>query len=273
MSEKRRYTPLTYKATKNEVGVFTTRGYSEDIKPLWKFKNEEEATRAAEGIWKLFKGYRDKNDFVGMDICRKFIQMGRTRSLRYALRPGGKKYDSQTGKEFKRSGKIYDQGKLDGANVYEDYLGKCWDDLKYKKSWDGWRDGIIPDGSSSSSAQTIQTYEKEEVDEDKEEEEEEERKNRTPKEPKLNTVKKNKGRAIKREFDEMTEEESEIARDENDETDSGGSVRDDQNSNTSLEEKGKRHTAKRTKGSEENGTNKPSRRKTRSSSKTSRTSR
>nr|XP_019002035.1 uncharacterized protein I203_05171 [Kwoniella mangroviensis CBS 8507]OCF65496.1 hypothetical protein I203_05171 [Kwoniella mangroviensis CBS 8507] len=139
-----KYTPTNYAATKNEVGVFTTPGYSEDIKPLWKFKNAEEAGKSAEGIWKLFEGYRwdrDKNDFVGMDICRKFIQMGRTRSLRYALRPGGRKYDPSTGKERKRTGKVYDQGKLDGAEIYEKWLGKCWDNMVYRKAWESWREG------------------------------------------------------------------------------------------------------------------------------------
>ncbi|WVQ69995.1 uncharacterized protein L199_008219 [Kwoniella botswanensis] len=140
-SQTKRYTPNNYAATKNEVGVFTTPGYSEDIKTLWKFKNAEEAGKSAEGIWELFEGYRDKNDFVGMDICRKFIQMGRTRSLRYALRPGGRKYDPSTGEARERTGKVYDQGKLEGAEVYEKWLGKCWDDECYKKAWESWREG------------------------------------------------------------------------------------------------------------------------------------
>ncbi|WWC69417.1 uncharacterized protein I206_103356 [Kwoniella pini CBS 10737] len=135
--------PSTYAATKNEVGVFTTTGYSDDIKPLWRFKNAEEAKKSAESIWERFERYRDERDFVGMDICRKFIQMGRTRSLRYALRPGGKKYDPSTGKERKRTGEVYDQGKLDGANIYEKWLDKCWNDKIYKKAWEDWKDGKI----------------------------------------------------------------------------------------------------------------------------------
>ncbi|WVW83044.1 hypothetical protein I302_105061 [Kwoniella bestiolae CBS 10118] len=158
MPLRSRYTPSDYAATKNEVGVFTTPGYSEDIKPLWRFKTAEEAKKSAEGIWKLFEGYREKNDFVGMDICRKFIQMGRTRSLRYALRPGGKKYDTSTGKEQKRTGKVYDQGKLDGANVYEGWLDKCWGDEAYKKAWEDWKEGkgqeILVDESPSNEGES-----------------------------------------------------------------------------------------------------------------------
>ncbi|WVF72191.1 hypothetical protein IAT40_007003 [Kwoniella sp. CBS 6097] len=133
--------PKSYKATKNEVGVFTTPGYSDDIKPLWKFKNAEEAGKSAKAIWSRFEGYRDQGDFIGMDICRKFIQMGRTRSLRYALRKGGRKYDPSTGEEKERTGKVYDQGKLDGANIYEKWLDRCWANEEYSRAWEEWKQG------------------------------------------------------------------------------------------------------------------------------------
>ncbi|WVR05186.1 hypothetical protein IAU60_002198 [Kwoniella sp. DSM 27419] len=149
-----------YRATKNEVGVFTTPGYSDAIKPLWRFKDATEAAKSAEAIWGRFEGYRDQRDFIGMDICRKFIQMGRTRSLRYALRPGGRKYDPSTGKERQRTGQVYDQGKLDGAGVYEAWLARCWDDEAYKELWDEWRDGARP--SPLASAGSVEVYEREE---------------------------------------------------------------------------------------------------------------
>ena len=71
-----------------------------------------------------------------MDICRKFLQMGRTRSLRYALRPGGRKYTE--GEEMPRTGKIYDQGKLDGAETFKRYEHNCWHDPVYWRSWQDW---------------------------------------------------------------------------------------------------------------------------------------
>ena len=80
-----------------------------------------------------------------MDICRKFIQMGRTRSLRYALRRGGKKYttDAKGNKEaMKRTGEVYDEGKLRGANVFEGYLDRCWADEEYKGAFERWRKGV-----------------------------------------------------------------------------------------------------------------------------------
>ena len=32
----------------------------------------------------MYADYRYKNDFVGMDMCRKFLEMGFTRARRYA---------------------------------------------------------------------------------------------------------------------------------------------------------------------------------------------
>jgi len=39
--------------------------------------------------------YRDAGDFVGMDMARKFIQMGFTRARRYANHKSGRKYDEE----------------------------------------------------------------------------------------------------------------------------------------------------------------------------------
>ncbi|KAK8869765.1 hypothetical protein IAR55_000333 [Kwoniella newhampshirensis] len=132
------FTPETYHATRNEVGVFTTPPYSEAIKPLWRFQDSVVARASAEAIWERFERYRDQEDFVGMDITRKFLQMGRTRSLRYALRPGGRKYSASTGEEMARTGKVYDEEKRKGAGVFEGYLDRCWRDEVYQEAYDEW---------------------------------------------------------------------------------------------------------------------------------------
>ncbi len=64
--------------------------YKSEILPHWRFKNSEVAARSAQEIYALFEEYRSKNDFVGMDMARKFIQMGYTRARRYANHKGGK---------------------------------------------------------------------------------------------------------------------------------------------------------------------------------------
>lgn len=73
-----------------------------------------------------------------MDVTRKFVQMGRTRSLRYALRPGGRKYDKTTGKEMRRTGEVADEGKLAGANIFEGYLADIETDEVYAKAKEEW---------------------------------------------------------------------------------------------------------------------------------------
>jgi hypothetical protein len=55
---KEGYTPQTYKALRNEVGVFTTPPYSDDIKGLWRFKDEESARTSSEEIWGKFLEYK-----------------------------------------------------------------------------------------------------------------------------------------------------------------------------------------------------------------------
>ena len=43
----------------------------------------------------MYLTYRDKKDFIGMDMCRKFLEMGFTRARRYANHNSGRKYDSK----------------------------------------------------------------------------------------------------------------------------------------------------------------------------------
>ena len=43
----------------------------------------------------MYLDYRDDKDFIGMDMCRKFLEMGFTRSRRYANHRDGKKYDKE----------------------------------------------------------------------------------------------------------------------------------------------------------------------------------
>ena len=43
----------------------------------------------------MYLEYRDDKDFIGMDMCRKFLEMGFTRSRRYANHHSGVKYDTK----------------------------------------------------------------------------------------------------------------------------------------------------------------------------------
>jgi len=83
--------PELYKVGRGEQGVLLVEPYKSEILPYWRFKTPDIAKKSANKIYELFEVYRRNNDFVGMDMARKFIQMGYTRSRRYTNYKGGKK--------------------------------------------------------------------------------------------------------------------------------------------------------------------------------------
>lgn len=85
--------PDLYRVGVGEQGVLLVEPYKSEILPHWRFKTPEEAKHSASRIYKLFCSYRDQGDFIGMDMARKFLQMGYTRSRRYATHASGRKYD------------------------------------------------------------------------------------------------------------------------------------------------------------------------------------
>jgi hypothetical protein len=85
--------PDRYRIGRGEQGVLMAEPYKSEILPFWKFADAEKAKISAEKILELFENYKRSEDFVGMDMARKFLQMGFTRSRRYANHKGGQKYD------------------------------------------------------------------------------------------------------------------------------------------------------------------------------------
>ncbi len=87
-----RESPELYQIGKGEQGVLLVQPYKNEILPHWKFKTPELALQSAQTIYGLFLDYKLQGDFVGMDMARKFLQMGYTRSRRYANHKSGQKY-------------------------------------------------------------------------------------------------------------------------------------------------------------------------------------
>ena len=81
-----------YRIGRGEQGVLLVRPYTNDICKYWRFKTPTEAAMSSMRILFLYHQYKDQEDFVGMDMCRKFLEMGFTRSRRYANHKDGKKY-------------------------------------------------------------------------------------------------------------------------------------------------------------------------------------
>ena len=84
-----------YRIGRGEQGVLLVRPYTNDICAHWRFKTPEIAVNSANKIFAMYLDYRDEEDFIGMDMCRKFLEMGFTRSRRYANHRTGKKYDDE----------------------------------------------------------------------------------------------------------------------------------------------------------------------------------
>ncbi len=91
--------PDLYRVGKGEQGVLLVEPYKSEILPYWRFKNPKIAKQSSEKIYEMFLDYLAKDDFVGADMARKFIQMGYTRSRRYANHKSGRKYQQNPQKE------------------------------------------------------------------------------------------------------------------------------------------------------------------------------
>jgi hypothetical protein len=88
--------PELYRVGRGEQGVLLVEPYKSEILPFWKFKTPPVARKSAAKIYSLYLHYKKAGDFVGMDMARKFLQMGYTRARRYANHPGGRKYKKGT---------------------------------------------------------------------------------------------------------------------------------------------------------------------------------
>lgn len=87
--------PDLYRVGKGEQGVLLCEPYKSEILPYWKFRTPDIAKVGSAHIFDLFQSYLNKNDFVGADVARKFLQMGYTRARRYCNYKGGRKYDEK----------------------------------------------------------------------------------------------------------------------------------------------------------------------------------
>lgn len=119
--------PERYQVGRGEQGVLLVEPYKSEILPWWRYKDAESATKSAEKIYELFEAYRQKDDFVGMDMARKFIQMGYTRARRYANYKGGKKYTTDGGTHPRGN----DPVKAAAAAVFKGWWDKIRQDEDY----------------------------------------------------------------------------------------------------------------------------------------------
>ncbi len=120
--------PELYRVGKGEQGVLLVEPYKSEILPHWRFKTPQIARRSANKIYKIFLDYKRDEDFVGMDMARKFLQMGFTRSRRYANHKSGRKYNKDSKEILERE---EDTVKAESAKIFYEKWKKVREDKKY----------------------------------------------------------------------------------------------------------------------------------------------
>ena len=127
-----------YRIGRGEQGVLLVRPYTDDICAHWRFVNEETAIKSSNAIYSMFCTYRRNKDFIGMDMARKFLEMGFTRARRYANHSSGRKYDSN-GKVRPQESDWRTNEKAKAAAVFKVIRDKAAYDPEYKEMRKEWR--------------------------------------------------------------------------------------------------------------------------------------
>ena len=127
-----------YRIGRGEQGVLLVRPYTDDICAHWRFVNEETAIKSSDAIYKMFCTYRRNKDFIGMDMARKFLEMGFTRARRYANHSSGRKYDSN-GKVRPQEVDWKTNEKAKAAQIFKVIRDKAAYDPTYKEMRKEWR--------------------------------------------------------------------------------------------------------------------------------------
>jgi len=126
--------PERYEIGRGEQGAFKIQPYKDELLPLWTIKTLSEAEASARDIRDRYREYRDREEFPGMDMARKYLQMGYTRAMRYAKYPGGQKYVERDGERVERDPEEWaDPEKREIALAFEEHLEAVRDDETYQR--------------------------------------------------------------------------------------------------------------------------------------------
>ena len=128
-----------YRIGRGEQGVLLVRPYTDDICKHWRFKTPEEAVVSSIKILHMYHTYKGTKDFVGMDMCRKFLEMGFTRARRYANHKDGKKYDAE-GNVKPQEPDALTSLKARSARIFKEVRDRVTSDPIYQKMRKLWRE-------------------------------------------------------------------------------------------------------------------------------------
>ena len=127
-----------YRIGRGEQGVLLVRPYTNDICAHWRFKTPDEAVRSSNKIFAMYLDYRDGKDFIGMDMCRKFLEMGFTRARRYANHNSGRKYKKGTKEILPQEEDHMTSKYAESARIFKkvrDIVAKSETYVTMRKSW------------------------------------------------------------------------------------------------------------------------------------------
>ena len=127
-----------YRIGRGEQGVLLVRPYTNDICAHWRFVDEEASLKSSDRIYSMFCEYKRRKDFVGMDMARKFLEMGFTRARRYANHSSGRKYDSNR-KVRPQESDWRTNEKAKAAAIFKVIRDKAAYDPTYKEMRKEWR--------------------------------------------------------------------------------------------------------------------------------------
>ena len=128
-----------YRIGRGEQGVLLVRPYTNVICDHWRFKTPDEAVKSSNKIFPMYLDYRDEKDFIGMDMCRKFLEMGFTRARRYANHKDGKKYDINGNVKPQEPDALISL-KARSARIFKEVRDRVTSDPIYQKMRKLWRE-------------------------------------------------------------------------------------------------------------------------------------
>jgi hypothetical protein len=125
----------TYHIARGEQGVLTFEPYKSFLLPHWRFRTPSIAKSSSSNLYQKFLDFYKAEDFVGMDMARKFIQMGMTRAKRYANYKGGRKYvaGKEKGEKMEKSeGHEGKEDKEEASRIFREVWERCREHEGYR---------------------------------------------------------------------------------------------------------------------------------------------
>ena len=126
-----------YRIGRGEQGVLLVRPYTNDICAHWRFVDETTARKSSAKIYSMYLNYKDSRDFIGMDMARKFLEMGFTRARRYANHSSGRKY-TEDGRIRPQEADALHNVKAKSAKIFKEVRDRVAYDPEYvtmRKEW------------------------------------------------------------------------------------------------------------------------------------------